>query len=154
MIFPAGPHMAGNILRSIYGWIIGIGLFLLYDSCGTGIYRWVSGKRPGGIGRLACAPIAYGLVSPLLLGIAAGGLMYRPVLCGILALLAASGAREITGSFRRMAGTVSGAWNDSGIPGKAGWIALASLCFFFIAPPEINPDSMQYHLSFPQQLLD
>jgi len=153
LIAPIGPHFLLNLAQSILGCLLGLSLYLLYDACGTGLSRWLTGREPSGIVRLASAPLAFGAVSPALLGAAANGLWYRPVLAGMLALLAVFSAAEIPRSFRRMTGTIARMWDDSNAWARAGWIILALAFLFFIAPPEINPDSMQYHLSFPQQLL-
>ncbi len=151
--WPPGPLlsvMAGRIAASAS---LAVGFLLLCDAVGQMILRWIASARPRGAVRLAAAFLGYGIVSLGVLGLAAAGLWFAPVLAGGLGLVLLVSSRCLSGTIRAWGQATRGAWRDLALAGRTVAVLLLGWSLILLAPPEIHIDSLEYHLAYPQQAL-
>ena len=148
-----GPYFAGNVLRLLAEGILAFLSIILLDSIGVRIIRWVIGRRPVGATRLIAPLLAYGVISLALLGGASAGLWFKVLLgCSVVGVVIFS-LHDLSACFADWKkGYISISRDSSGLL-KAILAVVVLLAVAIVSLPEVNMDCMQYHMSFPQQVL-
>lgn len=148
-----GPHLVPNTLGAAWAVLAAAGLFTGYAGAGLRVARWTGRRRPGAGTRTTAPLTGYAAVSLILLGLAAVGLWHRVLLAGAALLLVAAIGR----SGRRWFGALLHAglrrWRGAGVTGRAAAVALALWGAVLLVPPGMNADCLEYHLTFPAEIL-
>jgi len=151
--WPLGISLAPNLLYVFLSAALAFFLLLLYDSVGLRLIVLLTGSRPRGVMRMVAAFAGYSVFAVALLGAALTGLWFTTLLSAALVLAAAACLPDFIRTVKEASARVAGFGRSLGPAGKVGWILVAAATACIVGVPEAAVDSMEYHLSFPQQVL-
>ena len=124
---PLGPSLLANASRSLASALLAGVLLLLLDAAGIRLLAWLMGRCPGGIARYAAVFVGYFGVSGFLLGAAAAGLWFTPLLGAVLAAMLMACGREMVRSLRLAAGFLGTGWRNSSPGGRVAWVVAGAV---------------------------
>lgn len=151
--WPPGWAVFGNMSSAFLSLLLGAFLLVLFDACGTLVLSWITGGRPRGAVRASAVFAGYAAFSTFLLGAAANGLWYRSFLAAVPLLLAAALAREMADTVRGVAQAAARTLQNLSGTERLEWFLAGGFLGMLVVLPELQIDCLEYHLSFPQQLL-
>ncbi len=152
-LWPPGPHLAGNTVRTAAALLLGFSLVFLSDALGRRLTGWAGVRRMAGPVRWAAPLLGYLAVSTALLGGAAAGLWFPAALAAAAALVVITAFGSARAVARDWAGTAASLWRDAPVAGRFAGVLLAGWLVSLVTPPELARDCLTYDLAFPQQVL-
>jgi len=151
--WPVGPHIFSNLSWSAECAVFALLLIFIWDAVGLRLAVLVLGRRPAGALRPVAVFAGFASFSAMSLGLAAVGLWFVPVIAGVLVLAGAFAlpeSRRVAGEWRDWLGRF---WGDSSPAGLACWLVVGVWLMLLLFPPELAIDCLEYHLTYPQQML-